>query len=83
MGAEHGARTKRESAVSENTVLSQESDVNVEFVNPKLSAELEEREKNSSRGQGEGGAGDPWVRLTSSSRVPVNSAVDDIGLIFC
>ncbi|KAG8313016.1 extracellular matrix binding [Homalodisca vitripennis] len=63
------ARTKRESAVLENTVGNPESELSVEFVNPKLRAELEEKEKfNGSKT--EKGA-NPWVWLTSYSRVPV------------
>lgn len=41
----------------------------VEFINPKLRSEFEEKEKhNNSRDSGS----NPWVWLTSYSRVPVN-----------
>ncbi|XP_054278871.1 uncharacterized protein LOC128997276 [Macrosteles quadrilineatus] len=61
-------RTKRESAVAENVLHSQGSqDVNVEFVNPKLRSEFEEKEKQNKTEA----ASNPWLWLTSYSRVPM------------
>lgn len=69
-GSESLARTKRESAVLENTV-NQGSELSVEFVNPKLRQEFEEKEKQNGNGKGENSTNNPWVWLTSYSRVPV------------
>jgi hypothetical protein len=55
---------------------------NVEFFNPKLRQELEEKEiKNGKKGSNNAGSGategestnNPWVWLTSYSRIPVSS----------
>lgn len=83
----HNVRRKRDSALLENSV-STTGEASVEFFNPKLRSELEEKENNkpinnnskrpstSSSPTGTPQEGEhpanPWVWLTSYSRIPVS-----------
>lgn len=81
-----GARSPPPSVMDDNTVdpagMAGAEGANVEFFNPKLRQELEEKEiKNGKKGSNNAGSGategestnNPWVWLTSYSRIPVSS----------
>lgn len=74
-------RVKRAStSVIDNTVSSNSDEPHAEFFDPKLRPELEMKDKmsngNGTKKPGEDSSTNPWVWLTSYSRIPVS-------LIFC
>jgi hypothetical protein len=86
-----GARASPPSVLEDNTVdpsgLAGAEGANVEFFNPKLRQELEENDnKNGGGKKGASGststegesANNPWVWLTSYSRIPVSNSVLEV-----
>ncbi|XP_046398160.1 uncharacterized protein LOC124164966 [Ischnura elegans] len=66
--AREGRRTRRSAVEDSNAVPSNDEDYNVEFFHPKMKSELEEKDRARPK---EETVNNPWVWLTSYSRIPV------------
>lgn len=60
---------KRRAATLEDNAVTTADDTNVEFINPKLRSEIDGRNGGTAEGES---ASNPWVWLTSYSRIPVS-----------
>lgn len=70
---------RRRAATLEDNAVTTADDANVEFFNPKLRPELDDRRAKGFSAGGDPSEGEtannPWVWLTSYSRIPVSSSI--------